>query len=135
VLAAAALAEQGPGDAFALAAAAPALAAGGFFPTLVLGIWWRRTTGIAAVAGIAAGFLVTAWHIVATWQGGGMPNPFGFGDPRVPPLAAGIFGLPVGFLVIVGLSLVTPAPSARQLDILDAIRRPSRDPVLEAGGA
>jgi cation/acetate symporter len=135
VLAAAALAELGPGDAFALAAAAPALAAGGFFPTLVLGIWWRRTTGIAAVAGIAAGFLVTAWHIVATWHGGGIPNPFGFGDPRVPPLAAGIFGLPVGFLVIVGLSLVTPAPSARQLDILDAIRRPSRDPVLEAGGA
>jgi cation/acetate symporter len=135
VLAAAAVAEHRPDEMFALAAAAPALAAGAFFPALVLGIWWRRTTGVAAIAGIATGFVVTAWHIVVTWHGAGSPNPFGLGDPHVPPLAAGIFGLPVGFVVIVGLSLVTPAPSPRQLDILDAIRRPSRDPVLEAGGA
>jgi cation/acetate symporter len=135
VLAAAALAAHSPGDALALAAASPALAAAAFFPALVLGIWWRRTTSIAAVAGIAAGFLVTAVHIAATWHGAGAGVLLGFADPHVPPIAAGIFGVPVGFLVIVGLSLVTPAPSRRQLDVLDAIRRPSRDPVLEAGGA
>ena len=78
---------------------------------------------------------MTAWHIAATWHGAGSGGVLGFGDPRVPPLAAGIFGLPVGFLVMVGVSLVTPSPTQRQLDILDAIRRPSRDPVLEAGGA
>ena len=44
-------------------------------------------------------------QLAEEWQVAG-ENPFGFGDPRVPPLAAGIFGLPVGFLVIVGLSLV-----------------------------
>ena len=135
VLLATAFAEFAPGDAFALAAAAPALAAGAFFPALVLGIWWRRTTSVAAIAGIASGFTVTAWHIAATWHGAGSGGFLGFGDPRVPPLAAGIFGLPIGFLVLVGVSLVTPAPTERQLDILDAIRRPSRDPVLEAGGA
>ena len=135
VLAAAAVAEHRPDEMFALAAAAPALASGALFPALVLGIWWRRTTMIAAVAGIAAGFAVTAWHIAITWHGAGVTGPLGFGDPHVPPLAAGVFGMTVGFLVTVGLSLVTPAPSSRQLDILDAIRRPSRDPVLEAGGA
>src|SRR5439155_1984564 len=78
LVAAAAVAEHRPDEMFALAAAAPALAAGGFFPALVLGIWWRRTTGIAAIGGIVTGFLVTAWHIVITWHGAGVANPFGF---------------------------------------------------------
>ena len=82
VLAAAAVAEHRPDEMFALAAAAPALASGALFPALVLGIWWRRTTMIAAVAGIAAGFVVTAWHIVITWHGAGAPGPLGFGDPH-----------------------------------------------------
>ena len=42
------------------AAAAPALAAAGLFPPIVLGIWWSRANLFGALAGIFCGFGVTA---------------------------------------------------------------------------
>ena len=42
-------------DILFLVSAAFSLAAAGFFPALVLGIFWKRTTGIAAVLGMLAG--------------------------------------------------------------------------------
>lgn len=43
-----------------------ALAAGGLAPALVLGLWWSRANATAAVAGMLAGFAITAYYIVAT---------------------------------------------------------------------
>ncbi len=53
---AALVAAQKPADILFLVSAAFSLAAAGFFPALVLGIFWKRTTGIAAVLGMVAGF-------------------------------------------------------------------------------
>jgi cation/acetate symporter len=55
-----------PADIVAMVAWAFSLAAAGLFPALVLGIWWKRTTSIGAIAGILAGFGVTLLYLVAT---------------------------------------------------------------------
>ena len=55
-----------PTDIVAMVAWAFSLAAGGLFPELVLGVWWKRATGPGAVAGILAGFGVTLFYLVIT---------------------------------------------------------------------
>ncbi len=55
-----------PADIVAMVAWAFSLAAAGLFPALVLGIWYKKTTKVAAIAGIWAGFLVTLVYLVVT---------------------------------------------------------------------
>jgi cation/acetate symporter len=52
---AALVAARNPADTLFLASAAFPLAAAGFFPARVLGIFWKRTTGLAASLGRRAG--------------------------------------------------------------------------------
>jgi cation/acetate symporter len=65
-IAAAWTASQRPADILAMVAWAFSLAAGGLFPALVLGIWWKRTNSAGAVAGIIAGFGLTLLYLVVT---------------------------------------------------------------------
>ena len=60
VLVAAWLGVRHGGDIFPLAAATLSLSAGGLFPALFLAVWWRRANGPGAIAGMIAGFAVTA---------------------------------------------------------------------------
>ncbi len=55
-----------PADIVAMVAWAFSLAAAGLFPALVMGIWSKKTTAAAAVAGIWAGFLTTLVYLVVT---------------------------------------------------------------------
>jgi cation/acetate symporter len=55
-----------PTDIVAMVAWAFSLAAGGLFPALVLGVWWKRATSQGAIAGILAGFGVTLFYLVIT---------------------------------------------------------------------
>jgi cation/acetate symporter len=45
-------------------------------------------------------------------------------------ISAAFFGLPVGFLAIWIVSLMTPAPSREVQDMIDATRRPAGDTIL-----
>jgi cation/acetate symporter len=158
-----------PADIVAMVAWAFSLAAGGLFPALVLGIWWKRTTSTAAVLGILAGFGVTLLYLVVTryFPGFGVTylgmtsllNPVTWapvvnlttamaapnamdgwvlinhplasrvGWFNVNNISAGLFGLPVGFAVMIIVSLLTPAPSRQMQDFIDQVRRP-RGPAL-----
>jgi cation/acetate symporter len=60
------VAAQRPADIVAMVAWAFSLAAAGLFPALVMGIWSKKTTATAAVAGIWAGFLATLVYLVVT---------------------------------------------------------------------
>ena len=122
VVAAAWLGATRGGDVFPLAAATLSLAAGSLFPALFLAIWWRRTTPAGTIAGIVAGFAVTAAIVV----GGRYPGllPADAHSSGLSPLWAAIVGLPVGFLVAIAVSLATRAPSPSQQAIVDALRRP-----------
>jgi cation/acetate symporter len=113
--------------AFGIAPAAIALSAGGLFPALVLGIWWRRTNATGAVAGIVAGGVLTATLIAEHRFPGFLP----FGRLGFDDLTAGVLGMPIGFIATVAGSLASEPPSAERQVTLDAIRRPGGTPFVQ----
>ncbi|MFN4361821.1 MAG: VC_2705 family sodium/solute symporter [Hylemonella sp.] len=127
-LMAAYVAAQKPADILFLVSAAFSFAAAAFFPALVLGIFWKRATGIAASLGMIAGLGTTFFYMVTTqpWLRG----VFGVTSPAqlwwdIQPISAGLFGVPIGFAVIILVSLVTPAPSKKIQDLVDHVRYPN----------
>jgi cation/acetate symporter len=46
-------------------------------------------------------------------------------------ISAALFGLPVGFAVMIGVSLVTKAPSKEMQDFIDEIRQPRGRSLME----
>ena len=124
------VAMQKPADILFLVSAAFSLAAAGFFPALVLGIFWKRTTGIAASLGMLAGLGVTFYYMCMTqpW----LRKVFGVTGSvadntwwDISPISAGLFGVPLGFLVIIIVSLITPAPSRAIQELVEHVRYPS----------
>ncbi|MDR7092642.1 sodium:solute symporter family protein [Hydrogenophaga laconesensis] len=127
-LAAAYVAAQKPADILFLVSAAFSFAAAAFFPALVLGIFWKRATGIAASLGMIAGLGITFYYMVTTqpWLRG----IFGVTSPielwwGIQPISAGLFGVPLGFAVIILVSLVTPAPSRKVQELVEHVRYPN----------
>ncbi|MEZ5839832.1 MAG: sodium:solute symporter family protein [Hyphomicrobiales bacterium] len=157
-----------PADILSMVAWAFSLAAAGNFPALVLGVWWKRTTTAGAIAGIVAGFAVTAYYLIATrYYAPAFVEMWGLateqfatlkaavaaaGDETaraaasaafdkyaqsiakwggVNNISAALFGLPVGFIVMILVSLVTPAPSKEMQDFIDEVRRPSGGVVMK----
>src|SRR5690606_30334825 len=59
-------AAQRPAGILHLVSAAFSFAAAGFFPALVLGIFWKRATGLGATLGMLAGFGVTFHYMTRT---------------------------------------------------------------------
>jgi cation/acetate symporter len=127
-LAAAYVAAQKPADILFLVSAAFSFAAASFFPALVLGIFWKRASSIAACVGMLAGLGITFYYMVMTqpWLRGifGVTSPIElwFG---IAPISAGVFGVPVGFITIILLSFVTPAPNAKVQELIEHVRYPS----------
>jgi cation/acetate symporter len=130
VLAGAWLAARHTDDVFHLALASLSLSAGGLFPALILAVWWKRANAIGIVAGIVAGFAVTALLVVGNLDIGPVllvaPGAFGLTD-----LTAAIVGVPVGFIVAVAASLATGEPSEAAGIIVDAMRRPGGTPFVQ----
>ncbi len=127
-LAAAYVAAQKPADILFLVSAAFSFAAASFFPALVLGIFWKRATGIAASLGMVAGLGTTFYYMVTTqpWLRG----VFGVTSPvqlwwDIQPISAGLFGVPIGIAVIILVSLVTPAPSRKIQQLVEYVRYPN----------
>ncbi len=56
-------ASTAPADIGTLVAWAFSMAAAGFFPALVLGIWWKRTTTAGAIAGLVSGFALCIYYM------------------------------------------------------------------------
>jgi cation/acetate symporter len=127
VLAAAWLAADAPGDAFALAPAAISLSAGALFPALILAVWWKRATSSGAVAGILTGLAVTGGLILDCRYPGFLP----FGRLDFSELTAAIVGMPLGFLAAIGVSLASRPPAEERQVIVDAIRRPGGAPFVQ----
>ena len=126
-LSAAYMAAQKPADILFLVSAAFSFAAAAFFPALILGIFWKRTTGLAASLGMVAGLGITFYYMLTTqpW----LRQAFGVTSPVVlwwgiQPISAGVFGVAVGFAVMVLVSLVTPAPSRVVQEFVENLRYP-----------
>ncbi|SDF55075.1 Na+(or H+)/acetate symporter ActP [Blastococcus fimeti] len=80
-----------------------AFAASTLCPLLVLGIWWRRLTDVGAIAGMLVGGGCAGGAVLATLLGVG---PEGWGGALLAQPAA--WTVPLAFLTMVGVSLVTP---------------------------
>ena len=127
-LAAAYVASQKPADILFLVSAAFSFAAAAFFPALTLGIFWKRANKYGAVAGMIGGLGTTFYYMVTTqpWLRG----VFGVTSPielwyGILPISAGVFGVPLGFALIIGVSLLTPAPRKEIQDLVDHVRYPT----------
>ncbi len=100
-------------DILQFVSAAFSLAASGFFPALVMGIFWRRASRAGAVAGMLSGLLLCAYYMATNH-----PLLRHLLDIRQPlescswwgidAVAAGVFGVPAGVLTVAVVSLLRP---------------------------
>jgi cation/acetate symporter len=81
-----------------------------------------------------AGLGVTFYYMATTqpWLRG----IFGVTSPielwwGIQPISAGLFGVPLGFVVIIVVSLLTPSPSGAVQDLVEHVRYPN----VKAAGA
>ena len=122
-----------PSDILSMVSWAFSLAAGGLFPALVLGVWWKRANSAGAVAGMIAGFGITLFYLVMTQYGAD----FDKATPNmelwwgVKNISSATFGLPVGFAVMIIVSLLTRAPSRDMQDFIEEIRVPRGKQMME----
>jgi cation/acetate symporter len=127
-VAAATVASQKPADILFLVSAAFSFAAAAFFPALVLGVFWKRASKWGAVLGMVSGLGITMYYMVMnqTWLRGvfGVTSPVDlwFG---IQPISAGVFGVPLGFAVIIIVSLFAPAPSRAVQEMVEHVRYPN----------
>ena len=108
-----------PATILSMVAWAFSIAGACFFPALVLGIFWKRTTKQGAIAGMLVGLCLTLFYLIGV-KFLGMPRWFGISD-----VSAGIFGIPAGFLATLLVSLLTPAPDQATQDLVESVRYPS----------
>jgi cation/acetate symporter len=129
-LAAALVAAQKPADILFLVSAAFSFAAAAFFPALVAGVFWKRANAAGAIAGMIAG-LGTCFYYMATTQPW-LRGVFGVTSPipentwwGIQPISAGLFGVPVGIIVLVVVSLVTKPPDKTTQELVEHVRYPN----------
>ena len=121
-LVAAYVASLKPGDILSLVGAAFSMAASTLFPALVLGVFWRRANHQGAIAGMITGFLMCVYYMVHTLPalGGSIDNQWF----HIAPISAGVFGVPAGIIALILVSLLTPRPDRRAVDLINHIRTP-----------
>ena len=100
-----------------LVAWAFSLAGASFFPALVMGIWWKRANKAGACVGMIAGLAITAYYMIGS-------RFYGVSWFGTQTIASAVFGLPVGFITIWIVSLLTEAPPKQVQDLVASVRYP-----------
>jgi cation/acetate symporter len=110
--------------------AAFSLAASAFFPTLVLGVFWRGATRAGAVLAMLAGLVTCIWYMVTNMPA--MRELFGIERPLeqtrwwdIDAVSAGVFGVPVGAAVLVVASLIARRRDAENEAFVEGLHRPA----------
>lgn len=143
-LAAAYVAAQKPADILFLVSAAFSFAAAAFFPALTLGIFWKRANKWGASLGMVSGLAVTFYYMITTqpWlykltHGAAITPEIIKANTwwDIAPISAGLFGVPLGFAVIIIVSLLTKAPGRDIQELVEHVRYPSLDGKTSAGSA
>jgi cation/acetate symporter len=118
-----------PADYLKLALVSLSLSASALFPALLAAVWWRRANRFGAAAAILVGFALALYPVAGEFYDPAIFTWFGLssfsdlvkdlGSQRAPLLA-----VPIGLLVLVLASLITPRPGARQREVADALLSP-----------
>jgi cation/acetate symporter len=129
-LLAALVASQKPADILFLVSAAFSLAAAAFFPALVLGIFWKRANKWGATLGMLAGLGITFYYMATTqpWLRSVFDVKSSIADNiwwDIQPISAGLWGVPLGFIVIIVVSLLTGQPDKETQELVEHVRYPN----------
>ena len=100
-----------------LVAWAFSLGAASFFPALVMGIWWKRANRPGAIAGMVVGLGTTLYYMIGS-------RFFGVSWFNTTTVASGVFGIPLGFITIWIVSLLTKAPPVELQEFVVNLRYP-----------
>jgi cation/acetate symporter len=118
-----------PGNILFLVGAAFSLAASAFFPSLVLGVFWKRANKWGAICGMVVGLAICMYYMCVTYPF--LRDLLGVTAPiasyqwfGMNAISAGVFGVPAGILTIVIVSLLTPAPEREVQELVDHVRYP-----------
>ena len=98
------------------------IASSAFFPALVCGVFWKRANKAGAVSGMVAGLGMCLYYASLThpFFGGSIANAW----LGIEPISCGFFGIPFGFVVLVIVSLLTPAPDTATQELIEHLRYP-----------
>jgi len=113
-----------PGFVAQVVAFAFGLAASSFFPILVLGVFWRRTTKEGAIAGMLSGIIFTAAYIIYFKfinPAANNPAHWWFG---ISPEGIGMIGMIINFIVTTVVSLLTKEPPKEVQEMVLKLRYP-----------
>lgn len=110
-----------PGFVAQVVAFAFGLAAASFFPTILMGIFYKRMNKEGAIAGMLVGLFFTFFYIVYFVFMGGKPADYLFG---IAPAGIGMVGMILHFIVAYVVSQMTPPPPAEIQAIVENIRVP-----------
>jgi cation/acetate symporter len=116
-----------PGFVAQVVAFAFGLAAASFFPTIIMGIFYKRMNKEGAIAGMLTGLIFTFSYIVYFVFMGGDKSDYLFG---IAPTGIGTIGMILHFIVAFVVSNMTPPPPPHIQDLVENIRVPRG-----AGGA
>jgi cation/acetate symporter len=123
-----------PGDILFLVGAAFSLAASGFFPALVCGVFWRRANKLGAIIGMLGGLGICMYFLTYPFFGCGTQcaaNQWW----NIAPISAGIFGIPAGFIGIIIGSMISAPPPKDVQELVDHVRYPSLEGDIDTKGA
>lgn len=95
------------------------LAASSFFPVIIMGVFWKRTTKEGAIAGMIVGIVFTAFYIIQVNFWKAAPWFLGISAEGI-----GTVGMIINFIVTYVVSLLTPPPPKEVQDIVENIRYP-----------
>ena len=98
------------------------LAASSFFPTLLMGIFWKKLSKEGAVAGMACGIGFTLGYIIYFQFLGGETDELWWG---ISPEGIGAIGMLVNFAVAFVVNLFSPPPPQEVQDMVENIHVPS----------
>jgi len=98
------------------------LAASSFFPTLLMGIFWKRMNREGAIAGMLSGLIFTISYIIYFQFLGGTQAQYLFG---ITPEGIGFVGMLVNFSVAAVVQAYTPAPPDEVQAMVENIHIPT----------
>jgi cation/acetate symporter len=97
------------------------LGAASFFPTIVLGIFWKRCNAVGAAVGMSVGLAFTALYMI--WSLYLSP---GSTLLDISPEGIGTIGALVNFVVTIVVSKATTPPPAELMELIEDIRYPAK---------
>ncbi|MGJ8697256.1 MAG: sodium:solute symporter family protein [Verrucomicrobiaceae bacterium] len=97
------------------------LAASSFFPSLLMGIFFKRMNKEGAIAGMVGGITFTFSYIIYFQFMGGTPDQYFLG---ISPEGIGFVGMLINFALALVVSRFTPEPPEEIKALVDRVRRP-----------